>query len=227
MAVPAAQHHALLEWIRPPQQARTREGLTRLLDAAERLVAEKGFDGTGIVEIAQEAGSSVGGFYRRFRDKDGLLHALHERFCEEAQATADAAFDPARWEGTPTDEVLDEFCAFLVRTYRDREGLLRAFLARGIADIRVRQRTDALFEHVAERLRAFLRGRSGEIAHPNPPLAASVGLHLVLGTLNHLVQVQPRSVKLSDGRLAGELARAFRAYLGAAPTPRSVPRRKP
>ena len=121
VAIAVEPRQGLLEWIRAPQQARTRECLNRLLDVAESLVAEKGFAGASIVEIAHRAGSSVGGFYRRFRDKDGLLHALHERFCEEARATADAAFDPARWEGTPTADVLDEFTAFLVRIVRDRE----------------------------------------------------------------------------------------------------------
>jgi AcrR family transcriptional regulator len=211
----------MLEWIRPPQQARTRESLSRFLDAAEGLLAENGFDGMAVVDVAQAAGSSVGGFYRRFRDKDGLLHALHERFCEEARATADAALDPTRWEGTSTVAVLDEFCAFLVRIYRDREGLLRAFLYRGVADARVRERTDQLFEHVAGRLRDLLHARADEIGHPNPGLAASFGLHVVLGTLNHLVQVPPAALQLSDNRIASELARVFRNYLGATPHSRS------
>jgi len=47
----------MLQWVRTPQQARTREGLTRLLDAAEALVASKGFDDAGIAEIARAAGS--------------------------------------------------------------------------------------------------------------------------------------------------------------------------
>lgn len=216
MAEPAEQQaHALLEWIRPPQQARTRESLNRLLDVAESLIAKNGFDSTGIVEIAQHAGSSVGGFYRRFRDKEALLHALHERFCEEARATADAALDPARWDGTPTAEVLTEFSAFLVQIYRERAGLLRAFLLRGGDDVAVRERSDRLFEYLADRLRILLRGRRHEVMHPNPALAASFGLHVVIGTLNHIVQSQPAALRLSDHRLANELGRVFRAYLGA------------
>ena len=62
-----------LRWIRPPQQARSQETLGRILDAAEALVAEKGFDDTPISEIVQRAGSSVGAFYTRFPAKDALL----------------------------------------------------------------------------------------------------------------------------------------------------------
>lgn len=210
---------AFLEWVSPPQQARTRESLERLLDTAERLVAERGFDGVGIIEIAQHASSSVGSFYRRFRDKDGLLHALHERFCAAARATADAALAPERWAGTSTEDVLDEFSAFLVRIYREREGLLRAFLLRGAADATVHERNNQLFEYIADRLRDLLADRRADFTHPNPHLAANFGLHVVLGTLNHLVQSQPDTLRLSDARIAGELGRVFRTYLGATPTP--------
>ncbi len=213
-AAAASRPPTFLRWIRPPQQARTRESLGRLLDAAEALVAEKGFDESGIVEIARAAGSSVGGFYRRFRDKDGLLHALHERFCDEARATADDALDPERWQGAGNAEILPEFTAFLVQIYRERHGLLRAFLLRGVSDDTVRARTDALFEHIAARLTALLRARRSELAHPDPELAATFGLRVVLGTLNQTVQVQPSTLPLSDDRLATELARVFLAYLG-------------
>jgi AcrR family transcriptional regulator len=208
----------LLEWVRAPRQARTREGLVRLLDAAEALVAARGFDDAGIAEIARQAGSSVGAFYRRFADKDGLLHALHERFCDEARATADAALAPARWGGATTDAVLHEFTRFLVQVFREREGFFRAILQRGTADPVVRERTDRLFEHLADRLAALLRGRRGDIAHADPRLAATVGLRVVIGTLTHTIQAQPRALSLADERLGAELARVFTAYLGVPST---------
>jgi len=196
-----------------------------MLDAAEALVAQKGFDEAAIVEIARRAGSSVGGFYRRFRDKDGLLHALQERFCEEASATADAALDPGRWAGATTAEIIREFIAFLVQIYREREGFLRAFLLRGSSDPTVRERTDRLFQDLSERLATLLRGRRAEIAHHDPQLAATFGLHVVLGTLNHSVQSQPSGLRLSDDRITTELTRVFTAYLGTTPTTKIPPRR--
>ncbi len=208
----------LLQWVRAPQQARTREGLARLLDAAEALVVARGFDDVGIAEIARRAGSSVGAFYRRFADKDGLLHALHERFCNEARATADAALAPARWSGAATEAVVHEFTRFLVQVFREREGFFRAILQRGAADPVVRERTDRLFEHLADRLAALLRGRRGDIAHGDPRLAATVGLRVVIGTLTHTIQTQPRTLSLADDRLGTELARVFIAYLGVAST---------
>jgi len=221
-----AASHPLLEWVRPPQQARTRESLSRLLDTAETLIADKGFDESSIVEIARQAGSSVGGFYRRFRDKDGLLHAIHERFCDEARATADAALEPARWQDAALPELLREFTEFLVRIYRERQGILRAFLVQGMSDAGVRQRTDGLFDHLASRLRALLRGRRAEIRHPDPALAATFGLRVVLGALNNTVLIQPETLTLRDPRFPPELARVLAAYLGAA-APTHLTRRRP
>ena len=206
----------MLEWIRAPQQARTRKTLTGLLDAAEELVAQKGFDEAGIAEIARRADSSVGGFYRRFHDKQGLLHALHERFCEEARATADAALDPGRWGGASTAEILPEFVDFLVRIFRQREGLIRAFLTRGVSNQQVRERTQRLFDHIADRLGALLVERRGEISHPDPTTAAAFGLHVVLGALDHST-LGTTTFPLSHDRLAPELSRTFLAYLGTRP----------
>lgn len=207
----------LLQWIRAPQQARTREGLTRLLDSAEQLVATRGFDHAGIAEITRAARSSVGAFYRRFADKDALLHALHQRFCDEARATADVALDPARWAGASTEVVAREFSAFLVEVFREREGFFRAIVQRGASDAAVRERTDHLFEYLTARLAALLRERGRDIAHEDPELAAVMGLRIVIGTLTHTIQAQPQALPLSDERLAEELARAFVAYLGIPP----------
>ncbi len=210
---------ALLRWVSAPQQARTRAGLARLLDAAEALVSEHGFDGTSIAAIAEHAGSSIGAFYRRFRDKDRLLHALHERFCVEARATADAALDPRRWNGAPTSAVLPEFVAFLVRIFREREGFLRAIIVRGATDSVVRRRTERLFDHITERFATLLRERQRDLTHPDPTLAATVGLRVLLGTLDHTVMARPSTSALSDSELANELSRVLLAYLGAAVTP--------
>lgn len=185
-----------------------------MLDAAEQLVGSKGFDETSIAEIAAAAGTSVGGFYRRFGDKQGLLHALHERFCDEARATADVALDPESWAGAPTAEVVREFGRFLVRIYREREGFFRAFLVVGLSDDTVRRRTRALIEYLHQRLRALLAERRADLGHPDPDVACAVGLNLVLGTLNHAVQLQPAEFGLADPRLDDEIPRAFLAYLG-------------
>lgn len=207
-----------LRWIRPPQQARSQETLERLLDAAERLVGEKGFEDTPVAEVARRAGSSVGAFYARFQDKDALLHALYERYYEQAIATADAALEPSRWEGARIAEVLEAVVRFLVSIYREQNGLIRAFVIKNHSDAGFQARRERLSHYVNERLSALLLARRSEITHPDPEKAAAFGLTLVFSTLESALlfgELRSGALALSDDELAAELTRAYLAYLGA------------
>ena len=48
----------------------------RILEAARRVLAERGADGTSIDAVAKEAGVGKGTVFRRFRDRSGLFQAL-------------------------------------------------------------------------------------------------------------------------------------------------------
>jgi TetR/AcrR family transcriptional regulator, transcriptional repressor for nem operon len=53
----------------------------RVLDAAARLLREKGFDGLGVAEVMNEAGLTHGGFYNHFGSKEDLaVEALRAAF---------------------------------------------------------------------------------------------------------------------------------------------------
>ena len=207
-----------LRWVRPPQQARSQETLDRILDAAEALVTEKGFADTPVAEIVHRAGSSVGAFYARFRDKDALLHALYDRYFEQAMATADAALDPARWEGASIGEMLSAVVRFLVEIYREQHGLIRAFVIRNHVDPEFQARRERLSHHVNARLSMLLLARSDEIAHPDPARATAFGLTMVFSTLDSVMlfgEMRSGALSLSDEALASELTTAYLAYLGA------------
>ena len=216
-----------LEWVKPPRQARSQETLDRILDAAERLVAEKGFEDSPVAEIAARAGSSVGAFYARFHDKDGLLHALYERYYEEAVATADAALAPERWQGARVAELIPIVIRFLVSIFRERRGLMRAFVVRNHTHPEFQARQQRLSHHVIARLGALLIARRGELAHPDPELAARFGMMLVFSTLESLIlfgEMRSSLLSLSDEGLAQELTRSTLAYFGvASPTAPAAP----
>ena len=206
-----------LRWVRAPQQVRSQETLDRILDAAESLVTEKGFEDATVAEVARRAGSSVGAFYARFRDKTGLLYALYDRYLEQAMATADVALDPERWQGTAIPDLLRSVVRFLVEVYRERQGLIRAFVVRNQSDVEFRARQERLSHYVNAKLSALLLARSAEIAHPNPARAAAFGLTMSVSTIESAVlfaELRSSDLLLSDDELAAELTRAFLAYLG-------------
>jgi len=218
-----ARRDRTLQWVRPPRQTRSQETLDRILDAAGALVAEKGFADTPLQEIVRRAGTSIGAFYSRFHDKDGLLYALQERHLEEAIATTDDALDPARWADARLDEVIYAVVRFLVSIYREQEGLLRAFVLRLQQDGEFRARQARLSRHLNRRLAELLSTRTAEIGHPEPERAIPLGLLTVLATLEATLlfgDMRAQELALSDEDLARELARSWLAYLGCdAPAP--------
>lgn len=206
-----------LRWVRPPQQLRSQETLDRILDAAEALVAEKGFEDTPVSEIVRRAGSSVGAFYTRFADKDALLHALYDRYLAQATATTDDALDPDRWESARIPELLRAVVGFLVSIYRERLGLMRVFVMRNHGDPDFQARRERLSHYVNERLAALLLARRHEITHPDPERAAAFGLTLVFSTLDSVLlfgEMRSGRLAISDRELAEELTRTYLAYLG-------------
>lgn len=59
-----------------PKTERGERTFHRLIEAAEKLFLSKGYHGTGIKDITDEAGVGLGTFYVYFRDKKGLYSYL-------------------------------------------------------------------------------------------------------------------------------------------------------
>ena len=77
---------------RTEQQAQTRGAL---LDAAARVFVERGFAGTSVEAIANEAGYSRGAFYSNFESKEQLFaELLQQRVYERYRAMAKEAGAP-------------------------------------------------------------------------------------------------------------------------------------
>lgn len=67
-----------------PSQQRSRQTVERILDAAARLLDERGYAATTTNHVAELAGVSIGSLYQYFPNKDALLVALAEQHLEES-----------------------------------------------------------------------------------------------------------------------------------------------
>ena len=87
---------------------RTRE---RLLDAAERLFAERGFEGTSLRAVTQAAGASVSAAHYHFGSKEALLHATLLRRVEPVNRARLARLGALEERGGPValEALLDCF----------------------------------------------------------------------------------------------------------------------
>src|SRR6476619_3790713 len=135
-------------FFRPPQQSRSQETLDRILDAAEQVLDAKAFGEATLAEIMERAGVTVGAFYRRFPDKDALLHHLDERLFGEVHQMADDVLDPSRWDGTSTSDVVREFTHIAIALHRQRRGLLRSVFLRARVDTVLRESARGVNGHI-------------------------------------------------------------------------------
>jgi AcrR family transcriptional regulator len=100
----------------------------RLLESAQRVFAQSGYDGTTVDDIITAAGTSRATFYRYFKGKDAIFDELSRSCFRDMRAVVKklTRFDPA----VAGREGLEE----LVAMYRDLQvrqgGVIRAWLER-------------------------------------------------------------------------------------------------
>ncbi len=65
---------------RRPRQGRSQQRVAAILDAAEQLYAEAGYEAVSTNEIAMRADTSIGSLYQFFPNKEAILHGVAERY---------------------------------------------------------------------------------------------------------------------------------------------------
>ena len=200
-----------------PKQARSEQTLYRLIDAAEELIQEKGLADVSIPEIVRRAGSSVGGFYARFKDKNELLRALEERFLQRLDEQVVELADPGHWQRATTAEIVASCINELVSTYRAEHNMISAFLVRAAADVEIRKEGMRFRQRVERRISELLLTRRDEISHPQPEVAIDLAVQLAFGLMLQNVifgDLRAGDRVLDDAKIETELTRNFLAYVG-------------
>ncbi|WP_028313537.1 TetR/AcrR family transcriptional regulator [Desulfatibacillum aliphaticivorans] len=92
-----------------------------ILEAAEKLFAEKGFAGTSVREISQKAGVSGPLIMFHFKSKDGVYKAVKAAIVDRYAGSKRPVLDV----GIPASEFLREFVEAMFAFYRDNPSMLR------------------------------------------------------------------------------------------------------
>lgn len=204
---------------RPPQQARSRRTLERLLAATVTLVEEQGLAGITVPAVAARAGVSTGSIYRRFVDKDALVRAAFLRFLESSRIANRESLKLERFAGMSLEEISCAVCGALVRQFRSYPRLLKAL------DQFLDVQTDATFREeaistVADNTRLvveLLLPFRDRIASEDPERAITFALLSAVTVIEvhalHSAALWTRMLPLDDEALAAEAARAMVAYL--------------
>jgi AcrR family transcriptional regulator len=213
----AARH---LRSVLPPKQARSEESLRRILEAAQAVIEEHGHRDLSIAEVARRAGSSVGGFYARFRSKDELLCALEEHFFDHLTVLVEGLAAPDTWREASARQIVRVLLRILIDTHSRHRRLIAAFVARALREPERHPEALNFRRLAAERLAALAVARRDLVGHPDPGLAAQFAVEAVFGILQTRIvsgALGLPSEPVDDDALERELERLVVAYLGIAP----------
>jgi AcrR family transcriptional regulator len=100
----------------PRERADSAANRLRIIEAARRVLAERGAEGTSIDAVASEAGVGKGIIFRRFGDRSGLFQALSDEHLRSFQ-DAFIAGPPPLGPGAPPCERLAAFLDGLLDLY--------------------------------------------------------------------------------------------------------------
>ncbi|GHG44666.1 MULTISPECIES: TetR/AcrR family transcriptional regulator [Amycolatopsis] len=123
------------EGFRPPQQARSRASLEKVLAAAEHVLAHRGHEEFTIGAVAEQAGLSVGAIYRRFDGKDQLLFAVKDQLLSRLETSVGEAL---RDSAPGARAVVGAFTRALADTFADHDRIFSELLDGQRADGRER-----------------------------------------------------------------------------------------
>lgn len=130
-AKPAPAEAAPTPGREPRGARRKRETRARLLDAALRLMADKGMEGVAINEITEAADVGFGSFYNHFESKEAIYAALVDQVFEEFADALDRLVAPV---SDPAEVIAVSVRHTMLRA--QREPLWARFLVRESLSIR-------------------------------------------------------------------------------------------
>jgi AcrR family transcriptional regulator len=168
--------------------ADTKDTKERILDAAERIFAEHGFDACSIREITAEASVNLASVHYHFGSKEGLIKAVWERcvgpiterrmdLLDEVEAAAGE--DPPPLEAIFEALIRPRLCENLDP---DQSEITRRLTSRMFADPSMHPIIGESYREYSERVTSIMRRALPDL----PPEDLAWRIHLALGTVDSI-----------------------------------------
>lgn len=195
---------------RSPRQARGRLRVVQILDAAEALFGEVGYEAATTNQIAAQAGVPIGSLYQFFPNKEAIVGAVAARYQEAAGVALDAGLGPEA-AALPPAALAERLLATMVTFGRERMGFTRLVLQTG-ASPHLAAAAVGIMDVATRRLEAILAARSPALAAAERPMAARIAMTAVMALLALATAEKPRGEEHIKAIIA-EAGRLLAAYL--------------
>lgn len=191
----------------PRRQDRGKQRMESLLQAAEEVFAEVGYERATTNLIASRAAVSPGTLYQFYSNKEALAGALAERYAQELEALHARIFDDARPQlPLPgfVDAMVDPFLDF----HRKAPAFEALFLG-AAASPELAKRVSVLHDTVASRLVSVFERRAPAVEREDLLWAAEAAVGVFRGMLPVVMAAKGTKRK----RAVDELKTVLRRYL--------------
>jgi len=138
---------------REPTQARSRQTVTRILDAAAAIVDEHGVDAATTRTIADRAGVAYASLYRFFADRDEIFDRLLERHLTQIDDRTEAA--ERTWDISSAWDLFSAELDLHIGYYREHPSAARLWMG-GRSSTAVVTQVHARMRTLAQRIHARL-----------------------------------------------------------------------
>ena len=160
-----------LKGVKPAKQVRSIALQDKFSQAGREMLKNTRLADIRIPDLAKKAGSSIGGFYSRFEDKDVFFKFMQAYMLEDHSKIVDQALAPEHLKAMSDVEVIENFVTTMIKIFTSpwrgvlRESYSRISEGRGIwAPMRNRGRknTDIIVEKFAEQYSGQSNGTDEE-----------------------------------------------------------------
>lgn len=206
---------------RRPQRARGQQRVSTILDAAEQIFAEIGYEEATTNQIATHASTSIGSLYQFFPNKEAILHAVAERYHAGMIAMYDALVTPevAR---LPLTQLSERLIGAMLEFGGAHIGFSRIIL-QAPANTPLGAAASTLQHDLISRLDALLAARAPWLAAEQRVLHATVSLTAVNALLSLMIAQKASGNFEFAHALVGQANVLLVAYLQAVTASGSQP----
>lgn len=193
---------------RVPSQERGRRRVALILDAAEEVFAEVGYEAATNTEIAGRARTSIGSLYQFFPNKEAILDAVADRYLERLRALYDEELS-VHAAGMPLPKVLDRVIGSLAKLKAENPAFWTIFYGSGTSE-KLASAAEDLRSEIVGRMDAIFAVRAPGLEEKHRRLYAEIAHDVVRG----LFPLATSGEEEKRERVVAEIKALLLAYLG-------------
>lgn len=196
-----------------PVRARGHQRVKTILDMAETLFLEKGYEAVTTNEIAQRASTSIGSLYQFFPNKEAILQAIVERYRIELREMYDRHFTPEVLQ-LPLPQLMNELIDRLMEFSRSHKSSIIVMMHVQPGE-RYIPAIQALREDWIGRLEAILVVHQPDLNPSERKLCASVALSSANALFSLAMQSNQSGNRVFGRKVVEQLKKLLTAYFSS------------